>query len=388
VVFLDATDVLDVSTARGWADEIDDVVRRMARLVKVSRVLSVDNCCFGAVNEYAAGSAAEWTPFRDRWNASAREELPEHALSTGPHYWKELFTLLEDNADPAPATDRNVLVDCHQYEQHDWSEIADACRAWMHQHDRLLVVGEIGPANPNWESNVANDRSQWEARYRAQGPLWSVVPWAPWTVTYGTGLALNTPGMLDLDPMFSSLWHDAASVQGTRPAAGGGGGNPEPPEPGEPFTATLTSRTDLELVVAVTAPAGRPVKMTVVENGTYAWRHPPRTVQPGEVRVQLVHHTDFAKFLCDGDDIDVPHPDDAAEYEPGDGGAVDPPGPIIGGGDYDEQDIQTAYDDGFRDGWAAFQAKAGEAFGERMEDIEQPEPPAYVLPPDEAQPKQ
>ena len=367
VVFLDATDVLDVSTARGWADQIDDVVRRMARLVKASRVLTVDNCCFGPVNEFAGGSEAEWKPYRDRWLASARAELPDHALSTGGFYWKSLFDLLE-MGDPAPPGDPNVLVDAHQYEQGDWSEVADALRAWMYQHNRLVVVGEIGPYNPNWE-NIPRDG--WEARYRAQSPLWSVTPLAPWASTYGTGLALNTPGRIDLDPMFQSLWTDTANVQALRPAAGGG----EPPEPIIPgeFSATLVSRTDLELVVQVEAPDGKKPKVVVVENGTYAFRGQPAPVQPGTVRVHLVHHTDFAKFMLTGyDAIDVPPAQEAADYEPEDGGIIEPPEPPNpgGGGDYTEADLQRA----FSDGWKAREDKALETFGAHMDSIE---PPPY-----------
>jgi hypothetical protein len=355
VVLLEATDVLDVSTARDHGDTIENHVRQLARLVRASPVLTIDNCAFGPVNEYAAGeSDAEWKPHRDRFNGATREELPDHCLTTGGWYWKSLFDILE-TPDPAPRGDPNWIVDAHQYEQAgDWSEVADAMRAWMHQHNRLLVVGEIGPYNPNWEWLARED---WEPRYRAQGPIWSVAPLAPWATTYGSGLPVNTYGALDVDEMFHGLWLDHAAVQATRPAVGGG---TEPPEPIIPFAATLASRTDLQLVVTLTAPAGKPVKMAVVENGTFHWREEPVDVAPGTVTVDLFAPSDFAKFIQGGKAIDVPTPQEAADYVPTNGG-----------------DIQTAFADGYAAGWAACQEQATAAFGERMDTLEQPPPPAY-----------
>ena len=367
VVFLDAADVLDVPASQHHADLIEDQVRHLARLVRASPILTPECCVFGPVNEFAAGSEAEWKPHRDRWLAAAREELPEHALSTGCFYWKQFTSVLE-MGDPAPAGDVNVLVDGHQYEQHDWAEVASAASAWMHQHNRLLIMGEIGPYNPNWE-NIPRDG--WEARYRAQSPLWSVCPLAPWATTYGTGLALNTPGELDLDPMFDLLWQDTAAVQATRPGFDGGT-PPDPPDP--PVTpslaATLVSREDYFLVVEVEATG--PVTVAVVSSSPpYAWREDPVTVQPGTVTVDLVEYSDFAKFMLKGAPaVDVPTAEEAAAYEP-EGTDPEPPG-----GGYSESDLQAAFQAGAQWGFNDATGQMKEA----GQDIAPTPPPPYVPP--------
>ena len=375
VVAIEATDVIDVSTAQNYTQVLEDHIRKLARLVKTSSVLNPGNCCFGPVNEYAAGNSdAEWKPFRDRFNAATREELPGWALTTGGFYWKSLFDVLTID-DPAPPGDPEWIVDAHQYEQSsDWSEIADQMRAWMHAHNRLLFIGEIGPYNPNWEWLP---REAWEERYRAQGPIWSVSPLAPWATTYGSGLPVNTYGKLDVDPMFHDLWLDHEAVQATRPAIAGGGdgGTDPPPQPTEKYLrATLAARDDYNLEIDVEASSAP--QMIVVENHTYAWRGQPVTVQPGRVQARLTEPTDFVKFMLKGcDPVDVPHPDEAADYEP-DGG-VDPEEPPPGG-EYTEADVQRAFQDGYQAGWDALEEKAAEEFGDRLEDIEQPPPPDYI----------
>ena len=362
-VVIDMTDVLDLAPALEHIDTIEHVVRRMARLVKASRVLNTHNTAFGPVNEYAGEeSDAEWKPFRDRMNAACREELPEHALVTGTYYWKYM-AYLPGEADPCPPGDPNWLVDVHTYEQLNWEETADQLLAWMTEHQRPVICGEIGPHN--WYESLPAD--QWEARYRAQSPLWNVIPLAPWAVTYGSALRLNTWEDLALDPIHDDWMQDMADTEAQRPEIGDGEpGEPGEPEPGEPFHVSLIHRTDHVLTFAVTADG--PVQWVPVESQEpWTWVGQPTAVQPGEVVVTLSDYSHFVKWTDGTEWIDSPTPEEAAAYVPTDG--TTPPGE----GDCQEA-VENAFSMGWHLGWRAGLAKGRKALREL-----QP-PPAPTVP--------
>jgi len=98
----------------------------------------------------------------------------------------------------------------------------------------------------------------------------------------------------------------------------------EEPPPVQQFGATLVDRTDYVLTIALTAPG--PVQMIVVQSSPpYAWRGEPTTVNPGQLDVSITHYTDFVKFMYDGQSIDVPTAEDAANYKPSNGGPTPEP---------------------------------------------------------------